>query len=192
VTAKWRHRGRAEGIGIVGWRLRQWGWGIAILALLFGVLGATVFAAARPTGGSAQTIDGIACESGERLEYHVHAHVAIYVNGEQLTVPAGTGITNSCIYWLHTHDFSGVIHIESPAQQNFTLGQFFAVWGQTLSAEQLMSYSADASHQVQAYVNGQPWSGDPASIPLDAHAVIVLEYGPPFVSPPSYEFPFGL
>lgn len=28
-------------------------------------------------------------------------------------------------YWLHTHDESGVIHIESPLRRAFTLGNVF-------------------------------------------------------------------
>ncbi len=34
----------------------------------------------------------------------------------------------NCIYWLHTHDDTGTIHIESPVEQNITLGQFLKIW----------------------------------------------------------------
>ena len=37
-------------------------------------------------------------------------------------------IPEKCIYWLHTHDNSGLIHIESPIKENFTLGQFLHIW----------------------------------------------------------------
>jgi hypothetical protein len=30
---------------------------------------------------------------------------------------------------IHTHDTSGIVHIESPTVRPFTLGQFFDVWG---------------------------------------------------------------
>src|SRR5438105_9080662 len=43
-------------------------------------------------GGSYSTINGIACDLGERLAFHIHAHVAIYANGQPLTVPYGIGI----------------------------------------------------------------------------------------------------
>ena len=185
-------RRRAQHAGGIGWRLREWGWGIAAGLALLAIGGGTIFAVTQSSGGGAQAIDGVVCESTERLEYHVHAHLAIYVNGDQVAVPASVGLSNQCIYWLHTHDASGLIHIEAPSQQGFTLAQFFAVWGQTLSAGQLMSYKTDSGHQIQAYVNGQPWTGDPAAIPLDAHAVIVLEYGPPFPAPQPFAFPSGL
>jgi hypothetical protein len=142
-----------------------------------------------------QPVDGIPCESGEQLAYHVHAHVAIFVDGQQASVPAGIGIDEQakCIYWLHTHDNSGVIHVEAPSQQPFTLGQFFDVWGQPLSATKVLGNTADATHQVRAFVGGQPFTGDPRAIPLTAHADIVLEFGPPFPQTPGpYPFAPGL
>ena len=146
-------------------------------------------------GASPQPVDGIPCESSEQLTYHVHAHLTIFVNGQQVAVPALIGIDEQkpCIYWLHTHDNTGVIHIEAPSQKQFTLGEFFDVWGQPLSATQLLGNTADASHQVRAFVGGQPYTGDPRSVPLTAHADIVLEFGPPFPQTPGpYPFAPGL
>jgi hypothetical protein len=152
----------------------------------------TLLAATHTSSGTQSTVDGVSCEQTERLEYHVHAHVAIFINGQEAPVPAQIGITDSCLYWLHTHDTSGIIHIEAPADKTFTLGQFFAVWGQKLSQTSLLDNQVDADHQVRAYVNGQLFPGNPADIPLAAHAVIVLEYGTSFPAPPPFEFPQGL
>ena len=81
------------------------------------------------SGGQGQDVDGIKCNTTEQLTYHVHAHLSILRNGTQVLVPRYVGITNSCIYWLHTHNDTGVIHMEAPAQTTFTLKQFFDVWG---------------------------------------------------------------
>src|SRR3974377_75222 len=35
---------------------------------------------------------GLVPETAESLEYHVHAHLDVFVNGTQITVPAGIGI----------------------------------------------------------------------------------------------------
>jgi hypothetical protein len=44
-------------------------------------------------------------------------------------IPPQIGIIpDKCIYWLHTHDGTGIIHIESPIKRDFTLGQFFDIW----------------------------------------------------------------
>lgn len=59
--------------------------------------------------------------------YHVHAFVGIIVNGKQIALPDGLGMkspgadsggvtsTASCFYYLHTHEASGVVHIEDPS-----------------------------------------------------------------------------
>src|SRR5690242_18115831 len=71
------------------------------LLLLLGVAAAVISGliliaargqAASQSGGSTQLINGIACERDERLALHIHAHVAIYANGELQTVPYGIGI----------------------------------------------------------------------------------------------------
>jgi hypothetical protein len=141
---------------------------------------------------SGTPVDGIPCETTEQLTYHVHAHLTIIANGQNLPVPAFIGIPGRCIYWLHTHDTSGVIHIEAPSQRSFVLGQFFDIWGQRLSTTQVLGFTADAQHSLQFFVDGQPYSGDPRQIPLGAHTLITIEYGPPFSAPPSYTFPPGL
>jgi hypothetical protein len=151
---------------------------------------------------SGQTIDGIRCETQEQLVYHIHAHLAIYANGQARTVPYGIGIPNpqvqqtadgpfvvggSCFYWLHSHAQDGIIHIESPVQRTFTLGNWFDIWGQPLNANQV----AGDTGAVTAYVNGQRFTGDPRSIPLAAHAVVQLNVGQD-VAPEPYTFPPGL
>jgi hypothetical protein len=137
-------------------------------------------------------VDGIQCGPTEQLAYHIHAHLAVYVNGSLHALPGGIGIPGSqvqqssqgpvavggqCIYWLHTHAPDGVIHIESPTQRIYTLGNFFDIWHQPLSGTQVGS----ASGKVTAIVNGKAWSKNPRSIPLDPHTVIQLSVGSPVV-----------
>ncbi len=152
---------------------------------------AVIVAAIAGGGPAGPAIAGISCERGERLEYHVHAHLALFIEGNPVEVPAQIGITSNCIYWLHTHDASGIIHVEAPSQGQFTLGQFFSIWGEALSSTALLDRLTDTGHQIQAFENGQPFAGDPATIPLESHTSIVVEYGPPFPPPPPFQFPQG-
>jgi len=134
------------------------------------------------------TVDGIKCQTSEQVAYHIHAHLAIYASGDPQAVPAGIGIPGGkCLYWLHTHDASGVIHVESPAQRAYTLGQFFDIWGQPLSTSQV----GRASGQVTVFLNGKRFSGDPRSIKLTPHALIQLDVGK-VVPPQPFTFPAGL
>ncbi len=43
------------------------------------------------SGVKGQTIDGVSSNQMEQLKYHIHAHLAIYVNGTQKTIPYGIG-----------------------------------------------------------------------------------------------------
>ena len=149
------------------------------------------------TGGHGQTIDGIPCETSEAAQVHFHTHLAIMVNGSPLQIPAFIGFAldpaspnGTCLYWLHTHDASGIIHIEagavsSPGGGPYTLGEFFDVWGQPLARDRVGPFKGN----VSAFVNSQPYSGTLREIPLRAHQRIVLEVGQPVVPPPTYLIP---
>jgi hypothetical protein len=141
-----------------------------------------------------QTVSGIKCELNEKVAFHIHAHLAIFVNGKQRQVPYGIGIgpplsgqpnpiggfvtRGKCFAWLHTHIADGIIHIEAPSKRSFTLGQFFDVWGIKLSATQV----GPAHGKVTALVGGKVWSGDPRAIPLADHALIQLDIGTPLIA----------
>ena len=129
------------------------------------ILPAAVLIAALATGQPVGP-HHVGCDLTEMSGEHVHAHLRIESNGAALPVPADIGLVVAalaviCIYWLHTHDNSGTIHVEAPGG-NFTLADFFAVWGQPLSATRLGTYTG----HVRAYVNGTPYTGAPQNIPL--------------------------
>jgi hypothetical protein len=139
-----------------------------------------------------QRIDGITCDaSAPQLVIHVHAHLAVFVDGAARAVPKNIGILPSvggspCTYWLHSHDDDGIMHVESPVTRSFTLGNYFDVWGLQLDS----SHVGPAAGAVIAYVNGQPFTGDVRTIALAAHAVVQLDVGGK-VAPAPYTFPAG-
>lgn len=143
-------------------------------------------ATAAPT--LARRIDGIPCNN-ENISYHVHAHLQLVYEGREVAVPANIGIDdNTCLYYLHTHDTSGELHIEAPKYRYFTLGNFFDIWGQPLSGSRVASLALRRGQQVRAYVNGAPYRGDARGIELRPHRLIALEVGPPFVHPSAFDF----
>ena len=150
-----------------------------------------------------QSVDGISCDTSEQTLFHIHAHLTIFVDGAARQLPAGIGIpgaqaqatpegpfvsSGTCFYWLHTHAADGIIHIESPAQRTYTLGDFFDEWGESLGPEQVGPYHA----KVTAFYDGEPYEGNPRDIPLHAHAQIQLDLGTPLIAPEHITFPPGL
>ena len=163
--------------------------------------GPNLAAAGSPAPGA--SVDGISCQGGEQTLFHIHAHLTIFVNGTARQVPAGIGIagagaqntpagpfisTGTCFYWLHTHAADGIVHIESPVQRTYTLGEFFDEWGQPLGPDQV----GPVKGRVTVIYNGKGFTGNPRNVPLVAHAQIQLEVGTPLVAPESVSFPNGL
>jgi hypothetical protein len=139
---------------------------------------------------------GLQMLSREMLEVHYHAHLDVIVRGVTVTVPAGIGIdpAEPAITALHTHDTTGIIHIESAEDIPFTLGQLFTEWGQPLSTTQVGPVKANAGEQVRLYRNGRVVAGNPAAYRLAAHDQLVVWLGPAGDRPEvrsSYDFPKG-
>jgi hypothetical protein len=140
---------------------------------------------------------GLPMLNREMLEVHYHAHLDVLVRGVAITVPAGIGIdpAEQAITPLHTHDTTGIVHIESAENIPFTLGQLFTEWGQPLSATQVGPVTVAGGEQVRLYRNGKQVPGNPAAYRFAAHDELVVWLGPadqqPQV-PSSYQFPEGL
>jgi hypothetical protein len=176
---------------------------VLALAALFGT--GLLARGGRPSAASttAPVVDGIGAGESEQPAFHIHAHLAVFVDGRQETVPYGIGVLpplqlqqtpagpfvvgGAAFYWLHTHDRSGVIHVESPVRRRYTLGEFFDVWGQPLSPTRV----GPARGPVTILVDGAVVSGDPREVPLDAHSVIQLDVGSVVPFQP-FAFPAGL
>jgi hypothetical protein len=140
---------------------------------------------------AAVPIDNIKCESLEGSVFHIHAKLDIFINGQNFTLPALIGITDDCLYWMHTHDETGIIHIESPIQKTFTLGEFFDIWKQKLGNNQVLNYATDSNHPLSVYINGTkaPDGIDFRTINIHAHDVIAIVYGkPPNIIPAKADF----
>jgi hypothetical protein len=148
-------------------------------------------------GGNGEPVNGVECGHGmEAPSYHIHVHVSLYVNGKQLAIPRAIGVKDpqvagafviggSCFYWLHTHDATGIIHVEPPTTIEANLGQLFDVWGQPLSRTGVAGYNG----AVTVLVDGEEYSGDPRAIVFESHKQIAIEVGTPVVTPDYYLFP---
>jgi hypothetical protein len=145
---------------------------------------------------------GLVPETAESLQYHVHAHLDIFVNGRHQTVPAGIGIVTTdpavhtgtidgqrayggisvpcaepCISPLHTHAVTGILHTESATRVDNTLGQFFTEWDVPLTAQCVGTYCISQT-RMAVYVNGRRQRfADAAQIPLSDHKEIALVIG---------------
>jgi hypothetical protein len=172
----------------------------------------------RPTPGPA-TVAGIPCDQLEHTQVHYHAALQILYYGTPTYLRDNTGIqTDStgtavkCYYWLHVHATQkNVIHIESPASQTFTLGQFMDVANQWSTSNGYAAMKMDSTHvatftlqpgdKIVTYIDLNDgkgptvFEGDPRTITLKSHEVVTVEIvkaGDKATTPPSFSFPSGL
>jgi len=131
------------------------------------------------------------CLGSEALFLHIHPYLQIIVDGKNVTIPGGIGIENalpegsstwgevygggssSCFEPVHTHDSSGLIHIESPSNINYTLGNFFTIWNQTyayalingvkhpivFNQNDILGYTTNSTYKLVLLVDGKPSTG---------------------------------
>lgn len=131
-------------------------------------------------------VDGVGCAHDE--SYHVHALVSIYHDGKRLALPESIGRSSSCSYEMHTHDGSGVVHIETDGPKTFTLGQFFALWGQALSASAVAGLSGTPTFYAVDNEQVTRITTDPAALALSPHREIVIVTGTPPEQVPRYDW----
>ena len=117
-------------------------------------------AAQRVQALSPPPVAGISCDAMEGQRIHIHQHLLILDKGKPVPVPPDVGRPSGaqCLYWLHTHTPDGVIHIESPANRTFTLGDFFAVWGQPLNTTRAASAVTKSAKNFKVWVDGKPYA----------------------------------
>lgn len=111
---------------------------------------------------------------------HVHPYLVIDIEGNNISIPGGIGILPGGLEPVHTHDSSGIIHIElgqgDARSHNYTLQDFFSVWnftakesgaglsptlhGRTLSVEfsssDILGFRSNSTYQVVLLVDGKP------------------------------------
>jgi hypothetical protein len=137
---------------------------------------------------------GLEPERAEFFQYHVHAHLDVFFNGDPVTVPAGIGIDTTnpdvisddqgvglmgecskpCISPLHTHATDGVLHTETQTVQPNKLGQFFIEWDVVLEPGHVDEYS-----DMKVYVDGEEYDADPREIELSDGREIAIVIGTP-------------
>jgi hypothetical protein len=147
------------------------------------------------TGGQGQPMGPMQCLGSQPVAFHVHTHLSMFLNGEQLAIPTalgfvGTGTPNACHYPLHTHDWTGMIHVHASAPTTFTLGQVFQIWGQPLSSTDVAGLTG---MPVRVFVNedgaaATEVTGESnwANIELTSRRHFTIQVGTDFTEIPKY------
>lgn len=148
------------------------------------VAGLARFVTSAPSAAVAPAPYPFSCLAQEGTAQHIHPYLRIVLEGRAVTIPAYVGIRDlgggaACYEPLHTHDASGIIHIESASPtQLFTLGDFFTVWRDTYGTAmigtatvpitytmgELFGHSGDAHHDLRLLVDGRASNAGPTLV----------------------------
>lgn len=122
--------------------------------------------------------------TANKMLMHNHVSLNVTIDGKPIIVPSSIGITQTGIFAdsslfadhsldkygmegmspLHTHDSSGLIHVESNTVRNYFLGEFLDIW---------KGLNIDGKNVIGS-VDSMPVS-DFRNIPLSDRAKIVLD-----------------
>lgn len=125
------------------------------------------------------TIDSIQCDLVEHFNFHIHSRLEIKIDDRPIAIPGGIGIIpEKCIYWLHPHDDTGTIHIESPIEQTFTLGQFLNIWERFDNSSLIQVITNNILNDTNVDFNGKQIDGitDHKDIELKDNATISINF----------------
>jgi hypothetical protein len=167
------------------------------------------------SGGQGQIVDGIKCSSTMPDNYHIHFYLGIVNEGRLIAIPDAIGMKNpgaaskgfintaSCFYNIHTHDASGMIHLESASnaplsQVVYYLRNLLDIWGVPHSATRFGPFAGPIHVYVGKVPLGQvkvhsynAYTGPYSALGLHSHEVIWIEIGKTYYTAsqlPSVEF----
>jgi hypothetical protein len=134
---------------------------------------------------------GLPPQAVEGQGLHSDQHLDIYVDGQPVQIPQSIGIPpgykadpgttpTDFISILHTHDTSGIVHVEAPSVTQYTLGEFFDVWGVRFTPQCLGNLCETKNKKIEVFVNGKLQTGDPTKVAFSLEPLsqeIVLTYG---------------
>lgn len=146
--------------------LRQ-GKRVGRLAVVWASVAMFVLAACSSSAGDILT----QCVNHDNLDGHIHVTLVTVWNGQPEFLTANIGITEDCIRPTHTHDDSSAVHIEAPNDQEYTVGDFFDVWGADSPALRPNAIVENVS------LNGQPYTEDYRDIVFEEGNRIVVAFG---------------
>lgn len=157
-------------------------------------------------GGQGQRVDGIGCFQTMVLnEYHIHFFLGIVYHEKLIAVPSAIGMkdpgqavngfTNhaKCFYRIHTHDSSGIVHLEFKSNLPFSAAvvpvkKVLDIWGVNHDAHKFGPFRGPQhvfiglpSQLGEVTVNHyKAYDKSLDAIRIHSHEVVWIEIGPSY------------
>ena len=159
---------------------------------------------ATPTGGVGQVVSGLNCEKPVKSSpAYGFTHLNLIVDSQKIAIPedigeiveGSAGIADpatreiGCSYPLTTTDASGKIRTKPGSATPYTLGQFFALWGQPLTTANVAGYTGKP---IKVFIRDgsvlTEYTGPLDAIPLTASREVTIQVGSALSEIPNTEW----
>ena len=156
------------------------------------------------SGGQGQLIQGLPCTKlAKSSPSFGYVHLNLMVDGQQVAIPDNIGLVSQgnpgiadaasretgCSYPMLTSDTSGKIRIQTGNPTPYTLGQFFALWGQPLTPANVAGY---AGKPVKVFIKEgaalTEYSGALETLSLAPNREITIQIGSAPAQIPNFEW----
>ncbi len=157
--SKQRHKEKS-----IGQDRRQRAFNLTILAIgLVIIVVISAYALTRPTTVTLPPYLNVCIPTVGNPVYVSTPQLNITINGQHLGIPFDIGIVGKCIRPISTRsEGGGVIHIDALLDRDYTLGDFFLVWGNTFGVQyadfsqtQIFGYKVGGNHTLTLMINNQ-------------------------------------
>jgi hypothetical protein len=95
-------------------------------------------------------------KSDTKLAVDFTFNLKLIINGQPQAVPATYGQSEGGKAIFNSASANGDIHVQSPEDNNYTLGDFFILWGGQFSRQCLLNHCSSESGMLKMAVNNQP------------------------------------
>lgn len=156
------------------------------------------------SGGQGQSVQGLSCAKlGKLSTPYSYTRLNLVVDGQQIAVPDNIGLVSQgnpgitdpaakdigCAYPMLTSDTSGKIRMQTGNALPYTLGQFFALWGQPLTDANVAGY---AGKSVKVFIKDgtdlAEYKGSLEAVPLVPNREITIQIGSALTLIPNFEW----
>ena len=156
------------------------------------------------SGGQGQSVQGLSCvKQAKSSSAHSYTHLNLLVDGQQIAIPENIGTVSTgnpaiadaasretgCAYPLLTSDTSGKIRLQAGNTSPYTLGQFFALWGQPLTNANVAGYTGKP---VKIFIKDGTelveYTGSLEALPLVPNREITVQIGSALAEIPNFEW----
>jgi hypothetical protein len=135
---------------------------LTIVVALIAIIVVAVFLLPKPQPNPVQLPQYLSGCVNVSYFYHSHPNLTVIINGVGISLPVT--YNPGCPQPIHTHDSTGVLHLEPGDNRDYHLSDWFLLWGYNngnnnftiFNQNQIFTNKVDATHHITMTVNGTP------------------------------------